>query len=71
MLSVMAATRYGFFHTGRRSKLSFSDREFMALNISTVTRMDKDMVVAWCDMTSVNIEQPISGKRVEHWWKWV
>jgi hypothetical protein len=35
-----------FFHTGRRSRLSFSDSEFMALNISTVTKMDKLIVVA-------------------------
>jgi hypothetical protein len=46
MLKVMAATRNGFSQTGRASRLSFSEREFMALNISTVTRIDKLMVVA-------------------------
>ena len=46
MLKAMAATRNGFFHTGSLRRLSFSDREFMALNISTVTRMDKLIVVA-------------------------
>jgi hypothetical protein len=67
----MAPTRKGFFQTGRTSKLSFSDSEFMALNISTVTRIDKLIVVACWDMTLVNISHPISGNSVEHWWKWV
>ena len=66
MLKVIAATRYGFFQTGSLSRLSFSDSEFMALNISTVTRMERDIVVARCDMTFVNISQPISGKADEH-----
>lgn len=69
MLRAIAATRKGFFHTGRTSRLSFSDREFMALNISTVTKIDKLIVVACCDMVFVNISQPISGKSAEHWWK--
>lgn len=71
MLRAIAATRNGFFHTGNRNKLSFSDREFMALNISTVTRMDRLMVVARWAITFVNISHPISGKSVEHWWKCV
>ena len=71
MLSAMAATRKGFRQTGSRNKLSFSDSEFMALNISTVTRMERDIVVARCDMTFVNISQPTSGKSAEHWWKCV
>ena len=66
MLSAMAATRYGFFHTGSFRRLSFSEREFIALNISTVTRIDKLIVVARCAMTLVNISHPISGKRVVH-----
>jgi len=69
MLKVMAPTRKGLCHTGKMSKLSFSDSEFMALNISTVTRIDRLIVVAWRDMTLVNISHPISGKRLEHWWK--
>jgi hypothetical protein len=69
MLSAIAPTRKGFFHTGRTSKLSSSDSEFIALNISTVTKMDKLMVVALCDMALVNISHPISGNAVEHWWK--
>jgi hypothetical protein len=66
MLRVIAPTRNGFFHTGRTSKLSFSDKEFMALNISTVTRIDRLIVVARRDMMLLNISHPISGKSVEH-----
>ena len=55
ILKVIAPTRKGFFHTGNLSKLSFSDSEFIALNISTVTRMDKLIVVARWAMTLVNI----------------
>lgn len=66
MLSAMAPTKKGFCQTGITSKLSFSDTEFMALNISTVTKMERLMVVARCDMAFVNISHPISGKRVEH-----
>jgi hypothetical protein len=71
MLSATAPTRKGFFHTGNRSKLSFSESEFIALNISTVTRMDNDIVVARWAMVLVNISQPMSGNIVEHWWKCV
>jgi len=46
MLKVIAATKKGLRHTGNRNKLSFSESEFMALNISTVTRIDKLIVVA-------------------------
>jgi hypothetical protein len=46
MLNVIAPTRYGLCHTGMTSKLSFSESEFMALNISTVTRMERLIVVA-------------------------
>ncbi len=46
ILREMAATRNGFFHKGSLSRLSFSEREFMALNISIVTRIDKLIVVA-------------------------
>ena len=67
ILKRMAPTRYMFFHTGKRSKLSFSDSEFIALNISTVTRIDKLIVVAVWDIELVNISQPISGNIVEHW----
>lgn len=66
MLSVIAATRYRFFHTGNLRRLSFSEREFIALNISTVTRIDKLMVVAVRAISLVNIWHPISGNRVEH-----
>jgi len=45
MLSAIAATRNGFFHKGKTSRDSFSESEFIALNISIVTRMDKLMVV--------------------------
>lgn len=62
----MAATRYLFFHTGNLNKLSFSDNEFIALNISTVTRIDRLIVVACLAIVFVNISQPISGKREEH-----
>jgi hypothetical protein len=66
MLNVMAPTRYMFFHKGSLSKLSFSEREFMALNISIVTRIERDIVAAWRDISFVNISHPISGNFVEH-----
>ena len=66
MLKAMAPTRNGFFHKGSLNKLSFSESEFMALNISTVTRIDKLIVVALFAMIFVNISQPISGNIVEH-----
>jgi len=71
MLSVMAPTRYMFFHKGKESKLSFSESEFMALNISIVTRIDKLIVVARCDMVLVNISHPMDGNCAAHSWKWV
>jgi hypothetical protein len=71
MLNAIAPTRKGFFHTGRTSRLSFSEIELIALNISTVTKTDKLIVVALCDMALVNISHPISGNNAEHWWKWV
>ena len=46
MLSAIAPTRNGLCHTGITSRLSFSESEFIALNISTVTKMDRLMVVA-------------------------
>ena len=71
MLSAIAATKNGFFQIGSRNKLSFSESEFIALNISTVTRIDRLIVVARCAMTFVNISHPISGNSAEHWWKCV
>jgi len=55
MLNVIAITRYIFFHTGNLNKLSFSDNEFIALNISTVTKIDKLIVVARCAIPFENI----------------
>lgn len=63
----MEATRNGFFHSGNLNKLSFSDTEFMALNISTVTRIERLIVVAVLDISFVNISHPTSGKIEEHW----
>jgi hypothetical protein len=71
MLKLIAATRYMFFHKGRRSRLSFSESEFMALNISTVTRIERLIVVARCDISFVNMLHPISGNCDAHWWKCV
>lgn len=71
MLSAIAPTRKRFFHSGSLNRLSFSESEFIALNISTVTRMDSDIVVAVFAISFVNISQPISGNRLEHWWKCV
>lgn len=71
MLRAIAPTRKGFFQTGSLRRLSFSESEFIALNISTVTRIDRLTVVAVRAITLVNISQPISGKSAEHWWKWV
>ena len=46
----MARMREGLVHKGSVSRLSFSLRLFIALNISTVTKMDNDMVVAFLAM---------------------
>ena len=67
ILSTMEATRNGFFHTGNLNRLSFSDSEFIALNISTVTRIERLIVVAVRDISFVNISQPTSGKSEGHW----
>ena len=67
ILRTMEATRNGFFHIGNLNKLSFSDREFMALNISTVTRIERLIVVAVLDISFLNISQPTSGKSEGHW----
>ena len=69
MLNVMAPTKYMFFHKGNLSKLSFSESEFIALNISIVTRIERDIVVARWDISFVNMLQPISGNLVAHSWK--
>ena len=69
MLKLIAATRYMFFHNGRRSRLSFSESEFIALNISTVTRIERLIVVARRDISLVNMLHPISGNCDAHWWK--
>ena len=71
ILNAIAPTRYIFFHRGSLSRLSFSEREFMALNISIVTRMDRDMVVARWDISSVNMLHPIWGNWEAHSWKCV
>ena len=71
MLSAIAATRNGFRHSGSLSRLSFSESEFIALNISTVTRIESDIVVARCAIAFVNMSQPIVGKRAEQEWKCV
>lgn len=69
MLNVIAATRKGFLHTGRTNNDSFSDSEFIALNISIVTKMDKLIVVARLARSFVNISQPISGNLDAQAWK--
>lgn len=68
MLRVIAPTRYRFLHRGNLSRDSFSESEFMALNISTVTRMERDMVVAVFDSIEVGLKTPqlTVGKRAEH-----
>jgi len=66
MLREMAPTKYMFFHSGSRSRLSFSESEFMALNISTVTRIERLIVVARRDISLVNILHPISENWVAH-----
>lgn len=71
MLNNIDATRNGFFQTGNRNKLSFSDSEFIALNISTVTRIERLIVVAVLDISFAKISQPTSGKSEGHWWKCV
>jgi hypothetical protein len=69
MLNAIAPTKYIFFHNGSRSKLSFSESEFMALNISIVTNIDRLIVVARWDISLVNILQPISGNLTRQSWK--
>ena len=54
----MAATKYGLAHKGNLNKLSFSESEFIALNISMTTRIDRDIVVARCAISFVNISHP-------------
>ena len=71
ILKLIAYTRYIFFHKGRRSRLSFSEREFIALNISIVTKIVRLIVVARCDISFVNMLHPISGNPEAHWWKCV
>jgi hypothetical protein len=71
MLRAIAATRNGFLHKGSTRRLSFSESEFIALNISITTRIDKLIVVADFDMLLVNIWQPISGNLEAQLWKWV
>ena len=66
ILKVIAPTRKGFFQRGSLNKLSFSDSEFIALNISIVTNIDRLIVVARCAISFVNISQPISGNSAEH-----
>jgi len=67
ILRSMEATRNGFLHTGNLNKLSVSDNEFIALNISTVTRIERLIVVAVRDISFLNISQPTSGKSEGHW----
>jgi hypothetical protein len=67
MLKTIETTRNGFFHTGNLNKLSFSEREFIALNISTVTRIERLIVVAVLDIQFVKISHPTSGKSEGHW----
>jgi hypothetical protein len=71
ILNVIAPTRYMFFHKGNLSRLSFSEREFMALNISTVTRMERDIVVARWDISFVNMLHPMWENWEAHSWKCV
>ena len=59
------------FHNGNVKRDSFSDKEFMALNISITTRIDRDIVVPFLAERSTNMLQPISGNKVEQEWKWL
>ena len=71
MLSAIAPTRNMLRQMGSLSSDSFSESEFIALNISTVTRIERLIVVARCAITFVNIAQPTSGKSAAHLWKCV
>ena len=66
MDKMTAYTSIMFFHRGKVSSDSLEDSAFMALNISTTTRMESDMVEADLDMELENISQPTSGNWVEH-----
>jgi len=59
-------TNHILFHSGSVSNDSFSERLLIAFNISMVTNMDKDIVVALRDIQFVNMSHPICGKSREH-----
>jgi hypothetical protein len=44
---IIAPTRYILFQRGNESNDSFSDKELIALNISTTTRIDNEIDVAF------------------------
>lgn len=69
MERTMEKTSHPFVQMGSVSSDSFSERLFIALNISIVTSTDKDMVVAFCDIQLLNMSQPNSGNWVLHTWK--
>lgn len=60
-----------FFHNGRVRRDSEEESAFMAFSISITTKIDREMVDAVRAESLLKISQPISGKAVLHWWKWV
>jgi len=64
ILRAIDATRYGFVHIGSTNKLSFSDKELQALNISITTKIERDIVVARFAGFPVNIEQSMAERGV-------
>lgn len=66
---IIAYTSITLFHNGKLSSDSLDESAFIALNISIITRMDRDTVEADLDISLVNISHPISGNSVEHLWK--
>jgi hypothetical protein len=66
MLNEMAPQRYRLVHKGNVNRLSFSDNEFIALNISISTNTDSDMVVAFFWNSPLIMSQPTKALLVAH-----
>lgn len=73
MLTAIATMRYGFAQRGRESRLSFSESELHALNISITTSIESDMVAPCraAELEAEKMPQSRWEKRALHLWKCV
>jgi hypothetical protein len=73
MLTAIATMRYGFAQSGRESRLSFSESELHALNISITTSIESDMVAPCraAELEAEKMPQSRCEKRALHLWKCV